>query len=75
MYVHKYDTRGCHDLRVSDCSTCLYHNGVFCMGMRLYDKLLKKSRLHTLNIINREFKSVLLQNNFYTVEKYLQAAL
>jgi len=28
-----------------------------------------------LNIINREFKSVLLQNNFYTVEEYLQAAL
>ena len=42
MYVHKCDTRGSHDLHVSDCSTCLYHNGVFNMGIKLYNKLLGK---------------------------------
>jgi len=44
MYVHKYDTRGC-DLHVSDCGTCLYHNGVFNMGIRLYDKLVEKIKI------------------------------
>jgi len=48
MYVYKYDTRGCHDLHVSDCSTRIYHNGVFNTGIKLYNKLLEKIKFtHT----------------------------
>jgi len=37
--VHKYDTRGSHDLHVSGCTTSLYQNTVLNMGIKLYNKL------------------------------------
>ena len=74
-HVYKYDTGGSHDLHVSGCMTYLYQNGVFNMGIKLYNKMPEKSRLHSLSNFKKELKSVLLPNSFYTLEEYLQAAL
>ena len=41
-HVHKYDTRGSHDLHVLGCTTSLYRNGVLNMGIKLYNKLPEK---------------------------------
>jgi len=73
MYI-KYDTRGSHDLHVSDCTTSAYQNGVFSMHIKSYNKLPEKiKRLHS--VILKVLKSILLQNVFYTAEEYIQAAL
>ena len=45
------------------------------MDIRLYNELVEKSKDYTHLIIETEFKSVILQNIFSTVEEYLQAAL
>jgi hypothetical protein len=48
-HVHEYDTRGIHDLRVSDCGSSAYQNGVFNMDIKSYSKLPEKiKRLHSV---------------------------
>jgi hypothetical protein len=66
-HVHKYDTRGSHDLLVSVCRRFLYHNVVFNMGIKLCNKLLKNEGYTHLTILNRKLQLVFLQNVFYTV--------
>jgi len=52
-HVHKYDTRGSHDLHDSDCTTSAYQNGVFNMDINLYNKLPEKiKRLHSVILKN-----------------------
>jgi hypothetical protein len=45
-HVHKYDTRGSHDLHVSDGTISIYENGVFNMDIKPYNKLPGKKKLH-----------------------------
>jgi hypothetical protein len=47
--VHKYDTRGSHDLHVSYCTTPEYRNGIFNFIIKSYDELPEKiKRLHSI---------------------------
>jgi len=51
-HVHKYVTRGSHDSHVSDCTTSVYHNGVFKMDIKSYNKLPEKiKKLHSIILI------------------------
>jgi len=46
------------------------------MDIKLHNKLPEKiKRLHTLSNFKKELNFIPLQNVFYTVEEYLQAAL
>jgi hypothetical protein len=48
-HVHKYDTRGSHDLHVSDCTTSVYQNGIFNMDKKSYNNFPGKiKRLHSV---------------------------
>jgi len=52
-HVHKYYTRGSHDLHVSGCTISVYENGVFNMDIKLYNDLPKKiKRLHSAILKN-----------------------
>jgi hypothetical protein len=74
-HVHKYDTRGSHDLHISDCTTSLYEKCILNMGIKKYKLPEKIKRFYTVNNFKKELKSILFKNAFYTVEVYLQAAL
>ena len=59
-HVHKYDTRGSHDLHVSGCTTSLYQNSVLNMSIKLHKRLPEKiKKLYTLSNFKKELKSVL----------------
>ena len=60
-HIHKYDTRGSHNLRVSVCAISVYRNGIFNMDIKSYNKLPVKKKF-TLSNFKEELKSVLLQN-------------
>jgi len=46
------------------------------MGINLYNKLPEKNKEFTQsNHFKKELKSILLQNAFYTLKEYLQAAM
>jgi len=51
-YVHKYDTRGSHDLYVSDCTTSVYQNGVFNMDIKSYNNLHEKIKILHSEVLN-----------------------
>jgi hypothetical protein len=50
-HVHKYNTRGSHDLHVSDCTTSVYQNGVFNTDIKSYNELLKEYKSYTHLIV------------------------
>jgi hypothetical protein len=48
-HVHEYNTRGSHDLHVSDCTTPVYLNGIFNMDKKSHNKLPEKNKNITLS--------------------------
>ena len=51
--VHKHDTRGSRGLCVSDCTTSVYQNGIFNMGIKSHDKFPEKIKiLHSVVLKN-----------------------
>jgi hypothetical protein len=70
--IHDHCT--CHksDLHVQFCSTNLFKNNVANMGIKLYNKLPKKSKeIRKLQKFKRKLKYFLLQNIFYSVDEYM----
>jgi hypothetical protein len=72
LAIHDYETRHRLDFQTQFCGTDIFKKSVINLGTKLYNKLPNYTKnLENLKPFKKQHKAYLLQQTFYSVDKYL----